>query len=176
MLTPDKTTFVVDSRYILAAKKALCPKGIEVVLGADFTPLKERIESLTDKTVGIDYTATTVSGYEKLKSLGLELVDVSKEIELEMSIKTDEEITKIRKACNIAEKSWLEVIPLIKEGITERQLANELEYRFKKYGASGSSFDTIIAFGKNAAVPHHETGDTKLKKNQCVLMDFGCFI
>ena len=45
MLTPDKTTFVVDSRYILAAKKALCPKGIEVVLGADFTPLKERIES-----------------------------------------------------------------------------------------------------------------------------------
>lgn len=174
MLTPKKTVFVVDSRYISAAKKALTPKGIEVVLGVDYTPLLKEVENLSNKTVAIDYTVTTVSQFEKYKELGLKLTDVSSEIVNEMAVKTADEIKYIQKACNIAEKAWKEVIPLIREGITERQLANELEYRFKKYGASGPSFDTIIAFGKNAAVPHHETGDTKLQKNQCVLMDFGC--
>ncbi len=90
------------------------------------------------------------------------------------AIKSDEELKNIKKACDIAEKSWLAVLPFIKEGITEKQLAAELEYNFRKNGAGGTSFDTIVAFGKNAAVPHHETGDTKLKKNECVLMDFGC--
>ena len=154
MITPEGISFVVDSRYISAAKKALEPKGIEVILGADFTPLKERISKLGVKTIGIDYTKTTLTGYEKLKSFGCNFVDVSSDIEELASIKTNEEIGYIKKACSIAEKSWLEILPLIKEGITERELANELEYRFKKYGASGTSFDTIIAFGKNAAVPH----------------------
>jgi Xaa-Pro aminopeptidase len=112
--------------------------------------------------------------YEKLKSLGFEYKDISSEIQTLASVKTEEEIKYIKKACQIAEKSWKEIIPLIKEGITERELANELEYRFKKYGASGTSFDTIVAFGKNAAVPHHETGDTKLKYGMPILMDFGC--
>lgn len=175
ILAPDGISFVVDSRYISAARKALEPKGIKVILGVDYAPLKEKALEVGAKTVGIDFTNTTVSGLDYLKKdTGFEFVDVSREIVEEMSIKTPEEISYIKKACQIAEKAWLEVLPLIKEGITERQLANELEYRFKKYGASGTSFDSIIAFGKNAAVPHHETGDTKLKKNQCVLMDFGC--
>ena len=175
MLTQKGTTFVVDSRYIFAARKALEPKGIEVILGAGFEPLKKKAEELGVKTIGIDFTNTTVAMYDYLKeSTGYEYVDVSREIVEQMAIKTEEELGYIKKACQIAEKAWLDVIPLIKEGITERELANELEYRFKKFGASGKSFDTIIGFGKNAAVPHHETGDTKLKKNQCVLMDFGC--
>ncbi len=175
MLTPKGTTFVVDSRYIFAARKALEPKGVEVILGAGLEPLKKKAEELGVKTVGIDFTNTTVTAFEHLKeSTGFEFVDVSREIVELMAIKTEEEISYVKKACQIAEKAWLDVIPLIKEGITERELANELEYRFKKFGAQGKSFDTIVAFGKNAAVPHHETGVTKLKKNQCVLMDFGC--
>ena len=175
MLTPKGTSFVVDSRYISAARKALEPKGIEVILGADYAPLMKKAEELGVKTVAIDFTNTTVTGLEYLKkTTGFEFVDASKEIVELMSVKTQEELCYIKKACQIAEKAWLDVIPLIREGMTERELANELEYRFKKFGASGTSFDTIVAFGKNAAVPHHETGDTKLKKNQCILMDFGC--
>ena len=174
MITKQVTSFVVDNRYISAARKALEPKGIEVILGGDFSPLKEKCEKLGVKTIAIDFTNTTVSSFEYFKKTGYEFVDASKEIVELMSVKTEEEIVYLKKACQIAEKAWLDVIPLIREGMTERELANELEYRFKKFGASGTSFDTIIAFGKNAAVPHHETGDTKLKKNQCVLMDFGC--
>ena len=64
MLTPKGTTFVVDSRYISAAKKALEPKGIEVILGADFTPLKNKAAELGVKTIAIDFTKTTISAFE----------------------------------------------------------------------------------------------------------------
>ena len=174
LITREKTYFVVDNRYLKAAEKALKPKGIEVVLGADYSFLTRLAEEKGYKTVAIDYGVVTLAGFEALKALGFAYTDASAEIRDLMSVKTEEEIKYIKKACDIAEKAWLDTLPFIKEGVTERQVANELEYNFKKRGASGTSFDTIVAFGKNAAVPHHETGDTKLKYGECVLMDFGC--
>ncbi|MBQ7642504.1 MAG: aminopeptidase P family protein, partial [Clostridia bacterium] len=174
VISREKTLFAVDDRYFHAAKRKLKQKGIEVVSAYDLSVFKRTAEAAKAKTVGIDFTKISVSEYERLKNLGFDFVDISEEINELTSIKTAEEIKNIRKACAIAEKAWKAVLPFIKAGITERELANELEYNFKKFGASGTSFDTIIAFGKNAAVPHHETGDTRLKENECVLMDFGC--
>ena len=100
MLTPKGTTFVVDSRYISAAKKALEPKGIEVILGADFSPLKTKAEELGVKTIAIDFTKTTVSAFEYYKTLGFEFVNASKEIEQLASIKTEEEISYVNAYAN----------------------------------------------------------------------------
>lgn len=174
VVTKDETFFVVDNRYFKAAEKALTKKGVKVISGADYSVFKEIADKINVATVGIDFTKVTLSGFEVLKKLGYDYVDISQELVKMAAIKSDEELKNIKKACDIAEKSWLAVLPFIKEGITEKQLAAELEYNFRKNGAGGTSFDTIVAFGKNAAVPHHETGDTKLKKNECVLMDFGC--
>jgi len=174
VVTKDETFFVVDNRYFKAAEKALTKKGVKVISGADYSVFKEITDKINAATVGIDFTKVTLSGFEVLKKLGYDYVDISQELVKMAAIKSDEELKNIKKACDIAEKSWLAVLPFIKEGITEKQLAAELEYNFRKNGAGGTSFDTIVAFGKNAAVPHHETGDTKLKKNECVLMDFGC--
>lgn len=173
-VTKTGVSFVVDNRYFKAAEKNLSKKGVKVISGADYSILTKIAEEINAKTIGIDFTKVTISEYENLKKLGYDYADISSELTAMAAIKSDEELKYIRKACDIAEKSWLNVLPFIKEGITEKQLAAELEYNFRKLGASGTSFDTIVAFGKNAAVPHHETGDTKLKKNQCVLMDFGC--
>ncbi len=174
LITPEKKYFVVDDRYVKAAEKALTKKGVKVLRGSDYSFLKQFAEENGYKTIAVDFTKITVSEYEEMKKLGFEYVDASAEIRDEMSVKTDEEIKYIAKACDIAERAWKETLPFIKAGVTEREVANELEYNFKKFGASGTSFDTIVAFGKNAAVPHHETGETKLKDNECVLMDFGC--
>ena len=174
ILTEKQSAFVVDNRYFYAAQKKLSSKGIQVYSGADYTVLKGIIEELGATSLGIDFGKTTVTQYEGYKSFGVELVDISKDMEIAMSVKSEEELTYIAKACAIAEKSFKQVIPCIKEGITERQLAAELEYRFLMNGASGKSFDTIVAFGANSAIPHHETGDTKLKADMPILMDFGC--
>ena len=173
-VTKTGVSFVVDNRYFKAAEKNLSKKGVKVISGADYSILTKIAEEINAKTIGIDFTKVTIAEYENLKKLGYDYADISSELTAMAAIKSDEELKYIKKACDIAEKSWLNVLPFIKEGITEKQLAAELEYNFRKLGAGGTSFDTIVAFGKNAAVPHHETGDTKLKKNQCVLMDFGC--
>lgn len=174
VLEKDSTTLVIDNRYFHAAQQLLSPKGIKVVLGADYTYLKERINALKTDSVGIDFDVTTVSDCQKVEALGVNAVDVSAEIKECMLVKRQDELDKIAIACDIAEKSFNDILPLVKKGVTEREIANALEYNFKKYGASGTSFDTIVAFGKNAAIPHHETGDDKLNDDECVLIDFGC--
>lgn len=89
-------------------------------------------------------------------------------------IKEGEELNSVKKACSIAAKTFEIIKPKIKEGVTEREIALEMEYTMQKMGASGKSFDLIIAFGENSALPHHETSNRKLKKNEVVLIDFGC--
>ena len=173
-ITEDKTTFVVDSRYLFAARKRLEKKGIEVVGGRDLGAIKEIDGEVGAETIGIDFGKTTLAEFEAYKALGVGIVDVSAEIGKKMAVKSGDEIKKLEKACAIAEKSFRQAIKEIRVGMTERELAAILEYRFRMNGASDKSFDTIVAFGPNTAVPHHETGNKRLKENMPVLMDFGC--
>ena len=62
----------------------------------------------------------------------------------------------------------------VKAGMTERQVAEFIDARFRAHGCEGPSFTTIVSFGANAADPHHEPDDTVLKEGDCVLFDMGC--
>ncbi|MGC9070064.1 MAG: M24 family metallopeptidase [Elusimicrobiales bacterium] len=89
-------------------------------------------------------------------------------------IKKGEELESVRKACKIVSKAYKAIKPKIKVGVKEIEIARELEYLMMKMGASTRSFDTIVAFGENSALPHHETSERKLRRNEAVLIDFGC--
>jgi Xaa-Pro aminopeptidase len=91
-----------------------------------------------------------------------------------MALKDKGEIESISRACQIADNAFLKLLKEIKEGMTENDVAATLEYLMRKEGASGTSFDTIVGFGENSSVPHHETGTRKLKFGDIVLIDFGC--
>lgn len=169
----DKTgiTFYTDRRYIEAAEKFF--------LGSDVTPVlytqKEVLERLaTYQTVGISFNRTSHSEYLALEKAGVKLENIDKALATATSVKNEWEIGRIQVACEIAENAFLATLPKIKEGMTETELATELEFNMRKLGAQGVSFSTIVAFGAHAAVPHHETGDTKLKYGDEILMDFGC--
>lgn len=174
--TKNKIILVIDKRYFYAAKKTLEPKGFDVVCGSDFSYLAEVFVSSGAKTLGIDFSVTTLAQKATLEKLlsGVTFVDIGAELEYQAAIKNQQELKSIQKACKIAEKSFLETLSVLKEGVTESQVAAQLEYAFKMNGASDKSFDTIIAFGANSAVPHHQTGKTRLKYGMPVLMDFGC--
>lgn len=173
VVSDGKKFLFVDPRYFYAAQKALKNSDVTVVKGFKNEAF-EFLKSTGKKDLYIDYTKTSISEAEEYGELGFSLKDCSKDIVASMKIKSDEELKNIKKACAIAEASLKCVLPLIKEGISELELAAALEAEFKKHGASNPSFETIVAFGKNAAVPHHETGSTRLKNNECVLIDFGC--
>ncbi len=84
------------------------------------------------------------------------------------------ELKNIEKAADIASEALLETLPLIGEGVSERDIAAELDYRMRKLGASGNSFDTISIGGKNSSVVHGQPGDYKLQYGDFLLIDFGC--
>lgn len=89
-------------------------------------------------------------------------------------VKEGEELAALRKSCQIAARAFGIVKPRIKTGRTERSVYRELEDTMQSMGAVGNSFSLIVGFGPNSALPHHETSDRKLKKNETVLMDYGC--
>ncbi len=87
-------------------------------------------------------------------------------------IKTDDELDKLRKAASIGDRILKLVLKEMKPGVTEKQMAN-LFRRYSDEMAHGVSFAPIVAFGANGAVPHHHSNDTKLKKNDAILIDQG---
>lgn len=116
----------------------------------------------------------TYKKYKKLRDSGLSVVDSSPAFTEAMSIKEKYEIDSIKRACEITDKAFLQLLGQIKEGMTENEVAALLEFLMRKGGASGASFDTIVAFGENSSVPHHATGMRKLRFGDIILIDFGC--
>ena len=166
----NSTVFYTDSRYLEGAKKALAGKDIEV------KPYEGSLEKVLKgyKEVAIPLAKTYHTNYEKLAGLGIKIVDSGKAFDEIMAVKHDYEIENIRLACNVADNAFVSLLPRIKEGMSENDVAAELEYLMRKNGASGTSFSTIVAFEKNSSVPHHETCNDKLKFGNIVLIDFGC--
>ena len=87
-------------------------------------------------------------------------------------VKNSDEISKIENACRLGDKTFAYILKKIKSGISEKELAFEIEFFIKKAGAD-ISFPLIVAFGKKSAIPHHVPTHDKLMKNQIVLLDFG---
>lgn len=166
----DGNTFYTDSRYLEGAQEAL--NESEITVKQFKAPLIDLLSSY--KEVAIPIGRTLYNDYQKLLDAGLNIKDSLPAFTKAMSVKEDYELQLIRKACEIADRAFRSLLELIKEGMTENEVAAHLEYLMRTFGASGTSFDTIVAFGENSSVPHHETGFKKLKYGDIVLIDFGC--
>ena len=90
-------------------------------------------------------------------------------------VKTEWEIGQIKKACEITDQAFSEVLSFIRPGISEREIADFLEREMFRRGA-GESNKTIVAAGKNGACPHHWPTDSIVQKGDFVTMDFGCTV
>jgi Xaa-Pro aminopeptidase len=88
--------------------------------------------------------------------------------------KYPDEVSAIQKAIRISETVWSEVLPLLRPGVTEIQIAAEITYRQRLLGADGDSFEPIVLFGKRSSLVHGQPSAAKLRAGQAILMDFGC--
>lgn len=165
-------TFYTDPRYIEAAKTLLQGSDIQVKTLERGCTVYDLLKGY--KQVAVPISKTYVPDYLKFQQMGLELVDSLPAFTQAMSIKSEREIALTKQACDITDRAITDLMPRIKEGMTENEVAAELEYLMRKYGASGTSFDTIVGFEANSSIPHHETGTAKLKFGDIVLIDFGC--
>lgn len=169
-----KKYYLTDARYLQEANENLNDFIIIDINRDLFGALFEIINENKYINIGIE-DDLPYNFYNKLIS-GLaqcNFVDVSKEINYKKSIKTDEEIELIKAAQQITDKTFSDILPLIKEGITEIELGHILYNLLIENGADGMAFESIIAFGRNSAKPHALKTNTKLRKNQFIKMDFG---
>lgn len=167
----DFAYIITDGRYTEAVKEEvphlmLFERGNGKSIDGLFKKHKSQIKKL-----GIEEDNLTVSEH---KILSKHFEDTAHfDIGKLRSIKTKEEISRIEKACKIGDTAFKYILKKIKIGKTEKEIANELETFIKKKGAT-ISFPSIVAFGKNSAIPHHQTGNTELTgKSGFVLLDFG---
>jgi Xaa-Pro aminopeptidase len=90
------------------------------------------------------------------------------------SVKDQDEIDCIKHAVDISQKAFTEVLDLVTEGATERDLAVELSYRQMKYGGEKDAFDLIVASGPRGALPHGLASDRKIRTGDLIVFDWGC--
>jgi Xaa-Pro aminopeptidase len=92
------------------------------------------------------------------------------------SRKDAREIAQMRKAAILAGEVLQRAIKLLKPGVREFEVAREIEYQMRKGGASGPAFETIVAFGERAALPHARPTAKRLRKNELVVLDLGVIL
>lgn len=170
----------IFSPLLLADHCKECVKGDSLTVqwkGSLWKALEETIRKGKLKRIGFDSSKLTVSLHRELSRFkGVEWIDFSGLILTQRMVKDKEEIKAIAKACHVTHQSCMDTFAALENGMTESDVAYQLENRFHEGGSPKVAFETIVAFGENAAFPHHVVTDKKLKKNTPVLMDLGCTI
>jgi len=92
------------------------------------------------------------------------------------SVKDADELRTMKQAADVASAAFVDVLRLIRPGILENEIAAELEYRMRRMGASGASFETIVASGTRSALPHARPTDKPIGKNELVVLDVGAIL
>lgn len=151
--------------------------GVEEVWFSDTDPVTERIAEHVDPAsplgVDKDLKARFLLPLMEKKAASA-FLNTSFAVDAVRGVKDAEEQEKMRISSDINDKAMEELKKLIREGITEREVADRLLEIYMNLGADGFSFDPLVAFGANAADPHHAPDGTALRPGDCVLFDVGC--
>ena len=168
--------YFTDSRYIESAENGI--RGFEVVMVDRKHPYNDLLNraiadfGLTNLGYEENYlTAGELQNYEK--NLNAKLTPYNKEIYGFRGVKEDWELARMRRAQEITDKAFTEVLSRIRTGMTELELQAELIYCLYKNGAQGLSFDPIVVSGPNSSMPHGVAGERVIQAGDFVTMDFG---
>lgn len=178
VVTPDKAYFITDSRYIEAAQETIGDRA-EVLLCDRERPMRQCLQTiLADCAVqklGAEDGSLTYADYLRFERiLGLQLIPAQQLVMQLRQSKQPHELAYLRQAQEITDRAFADVLPLIRPGVTEREIAAELVYRMLKYGGEGNSFDPIVVTGRKTSMPHGVPGDVAVQSGDFVTMDFGC--
>lgn len=175
LFTKDKNYFITDFRY--KNQSAFEVKGYEIIINYNFSIEVEKIiNSCGLKNIGVEASRMSLSSLKNLeeKNPAAKFHAVNEQIEKLTMAKTAEEITSLKKAVEISDKTFSKMLEFIKPGMSELDVAAELTYTHLKLGAQKNSFDPIVASGIRGALPHGIASDKKIEKGDMVTLDFGC--
>ena len=179
-ITTSGKYLLTDSRYTIDAKAKSASKGFTVYEYNSADPEKDILTRIISSdhvnTIGFEDINIKYADYHKYTEMfpDAKFAPLGDDLETLRMIKSPEEIEYLAMAERIGDLALADVLPKIKVGMTELEVAAELEYAMKKHGAEGISFDTIVAAGPGSASPHHVPCDYQLCDGDFITMDFGC--
>ncbi len=174
-ITFEDARILTDSRYTLQVSSQCPDYIIHGSSSADISSLKDLITRLNLSKIGFENNSISYALWHRitLQFPNLSLIPLNDLLMQFRNFKDETELFYIQKSCQIAVQSLRETVQYIKPGVSEREIALELEYRMRKNGASGPSFDTIVASGMRSALPHGVASGRILKEGEPVTVDFG---
>lgn len=177
LITRKENVFITDSRYIEHVNAILTIEdGIVVLNIKDLTLEDYENFFIFCENVGFEESHLTYAKYKeymhKFKINNFE--ETEGIIEKQRMIKEPEELENIKKACMITDDCFDYLKTFIKVGMSEKQIANEIEKFFMSNGADELAFDTIVASGKNSSMPHAVPTDKLIELGDPITIDMGC--
>jgi Xaa-Pro aminopeptidase len=185
LVESDRSILFTDGRYAVQAPMETKPAGSRVaippgsILKAAGEHLATRSARRRSLHVAFDPAQLTVAQHKDLKRAAggrISWLHASGWIEDLRVVKSAAELVKMRAAARLISKVFDEVLLLIRIGVTELDLAAEIDYRMRKLGASGPSFETIVASGPRAALPHASPTSRRVRRNELVVLDAGAIL
>ena len=176
LITRDARVILADSRYTEQAEREA--PSWEVILttdgiGQELPPVLERHEVAT---LGMEAEVVTHADWSALAAAapGVELHAMDEEIAPLRLSKTDDEVEAIGRACALTDACFAHLVEFIQTGMTEKEVAWELESFFRRNGADGLAFPPIVLAGPRAAMPHGQPSQATVERGNVLLIDFGC--
>jgi Xaa-Pro aminopeptidase len=172
LITATKQYLLTDGRYTEAVRRTIAHFDLREITAQKnaYDQLKNLATREELTKIGFEDTNITVQEFSELSKCFKVCIPTT--MSTLRVIKDLEEVEAIKTACSLGDKAFEYILNCLKPDTTEHEIALKLEFFIKKNNAT-LSFDTIVAFGNNAAIPHHMTGNRKLQKNDLVLLDFG---
>ena len=169
-----------DSRYIEVAEKEVSPWGYQVIQPDVSYPqcVAQLCQQYGLKSLLFEDQVMTVSNHGRyVAALGeTKLIPAGEAFSETREVKEEVEVERIVAAQRIAEKALDEILPLIRPGAVEREVAAELDYRMARLGSTGVSFPTIFVSGAKSSMPHGKPDNKKIEAGDFVTIDFGAMV
>lgn len=177
LITRKENIYITDSRYIESVNKTLTIDDNIIVYNVkDIAKDDYEAFFLFCENVGFEEDYVTYAKYKEYMHIYKinNLVETENMLKNQRMVKDAQEIEYIKKACEITDDCFTYLCNFIKKGMTEKEIALEIERFFKLNGAEGVSFNPIVASGENSSMPHAVPTDRKIKSGDVITMDFGC--
>ncbi|HJZ97856.1 MAG TPA: Xaa-Pro peptidase family protein [Candidatus Solibacter sp.] len=178
LVLPHRAVFLTDPRYRLQATQEVnCV--VRVVSGPMLPHVVARLRRAKSKRVGFEKARLSVESYQTLKDampMRTSLEPVAGWIERQRMLKSEEELSAIRRSVELNSRAFEQALRRIRPGMRESDLAAELDYRVRRCGADGPAFDTIVAGGERTALPHARPTCAEMERGQLLLVDMGAML
>ncbi len=177
IVTHRGTYLITDGRYEEQVKREALGWTTEVAHDYNILDIiKKKRYFRAGMRIGFDGNTVTLAQYNNYKKTFPKVffrprAEVIENITVR---KDDQELSLLKKAIEITDNVFTDILPLIKPGVMEADIAAELTYRHRKYGADSDAFEPIVASGTQGALPHARASAKKIKHGEMVTLDFGC--